>query len=221
MAQIYKYPCFVERENIDIIDGYIQNSPYRWRTSLIIPFKKETNVENKVITFIMKNPSSADKLVCDKTISNVIHYVKRLTEVEDCFSGINEIRILNMFSIYSTESSDLINILSRIDNVEEVKKTNDEIIKKWLIDTDFLVPAWGKKPSNVNGRDNIYRNRILEVLDIIQKSNNKPRLFLIKFNKISTLYPIHPERIGYKGETIKKYLLYPYKIKSTLFVPIR
>lgn len=220
MSQTYKYPNFVDKANIIIRDGSIQNTSYRWRSSLIIPFTKEEIGEKKIITFIMKNPSLADTHFCDKTVSNVIHYVKRLTEIDVRFSDINEIRIINLFSIYSTDSTYLKEIISEIDNFEELKNENNETIKRLLKDTHFLVPAWGKKPSNLIGNDNLYRDRAIEILDIISNSTKNYKLFLIKHDKKRTLYPLHPERIGYKGEKINNFLLHPYTIKGNLFVPM-
>jgi hypothetical protein len=217
MTRTFDYPNCVDKDNIEIIEGDIPNTKYRWRAALIIQLIKRDSDTDKIITFLMKNPSAADKSCCDKTILNVINYVERLKESDERFAGVSEIRIINLFSIYSTDSSDLFDIISKINNHSAIQEINNEVIRNMLRDTDIIVPSWGKKPKNVVGRDNPYRERADQVLRLISQEYEDKQIYLIKFNKKRTLYPIHPERIGYKGELIKKFKLNPCVIKGDFF----
>jgi hypothetical protein len=214
----YEYPFFVDKENIDIEDDMIKGTTYRWRSFLIIPFKNKKQKKKKVITFLMKNPSLANKEWTDKTIYNVLKYVKRLGEIDEMFADITEVRILNLYPIYSTDSAELFNIIGAINDYDNIQKINDEAIKKYLRDSDYIVPSWGRKPKNVKGRNNPYQERALEIIRLLTYFPSS-QLFLIKLDQKRTLFPIHPERIGFLGEKINKFLLNPYKITGNRFVP--
>ena len=67
----YEYPNFVDKEKIDMDDGEIEGTNFRWRSILIIPFKGAKKKQKKVITFLMKNPSITNKNWTDKTIYKV------------------------------------------------------------------------------------------------------------------------------------------------------
>jgi hypothetical protein len=214
----YEYPDFVDKEKIDMDAGVIEGTNFKWRSVLIIPFKGAKKKKKKVITFLMKNPSIANKIWTDKTIYNVLHYVKRLGEVDERFTHITEVRILNLYPIYSTDSTKLFEIIKAINGYRLIHEKNEEDIVGYLSDSDYIVPSWGKKPNNIKGRINPYQKRAVEMLKVLS-SYPAAQLFLIKFNQRRTLFPIHPERIGYFGDKIFKFMLYPYKVQGNKLAP--
>jgi hypothetical protein len=127
-----------------MIDGSIEGTNFKWRSALIIPYKGGKHKKKKVISFLMKNSSVADRERTDKTIYNVIHYIKRIGEVDERFGDITEVRILNLYPIYSTDSTKLFDIIKAIDGYTYIHEKNEEDIKYYLSDSDFIVPAWGK-----------------------------------------------------------------------------
>jgi hypothetical protein len=115
---------------------------------------------------------------------------------------------------------DLFGIIKEIGSYNSMQEENDKAIIEALKGSHFIVPSWGRKPKNVSGSKNPYQERALTVLKLTKTNKNfESQIFLIKFNKKRTLYPIHPERIGYKGEVIKKYPLNAYNIKGDFFIP--
>jgi hypothetical protein len=56
-------------------------------------------------------------------------------------------------------------------------------------------------------------------MNIVRNNDTDHQIFLIKYKKKRTLYPIHPERIGYKGKKINEFSLYRYEIQGNWFVP--
>lgn len=217
----YQYPDFIDKERIHILEGDIEHFPYRWRTLLVLPFFETEVIKKTVITFVMKNPSRANSEWADKTVFNIICYVNRLKEVDERFMGINEIRILNLFPFYLTDANLLFNVLESLESSSEfgrLQKQNDLEIVRQLKESTFVVPSWGKKPKNMKGRDNQYQRRAKEVLNMLFDTP-QIQIFLIKFKDKRTLYPLHPERIGFRGDKIYNFLLYPYTIKGMYFVP--
>lgn len=214
----YNYPTFIDKEQIHILDGDIEYSPYRWRTLLVLPLVETNNTEKKIITFLMKNPSLANKEWADKTVYNVVCYVNRMKEVDERFKNVNEVRILNLYPIYSTESSQLFDAIETLNEFDNLQKQNDLEIVKHLKESTFVVPSWGKKPNNLKGRENQYHRRAKEVLKMLSDVPSI-QIYLIKFKEKRTIFPIHPERIGFLGDKIYNFLLYPYIIKGKYFVP--
>jgi hypothetical protein len=76
----------------------------------------------------------------------------------------------------------------------------------------------GEKPENIKGKINPYQKRALEILNVLS-SIPAAQLFLIKLNGKRTLFPIHPERIGYCDDKIFKFLLFPYKVLGNKLIP--
>ncbi|MCM3412358.1 DUF1643 domain-containing protein [Metabacillus litoralis] len=195
----YNYPTFIEKEKIHILDGDIEYSPYRWRTLLVLPFVGTDNKEKKIITFVLKNPSLANKKWANKTVYNVICYVNRIKEVDERFQNVNEIRILNLYPIYSTESSKLFNAIGSSNEFDNLQKQNDIEIVKHLKESTFVVPSWGKKPNNLKGRDNQYQKRAKEVLKMLSEVPSI-QIFLIKFKDKRT-YSLYILNVSVSWET--------------------
>lgn len=216
-----RYPDFIDPDRVYSDNKPIKGTIYKERNILRAQFKGDFSV-NQNICFIMKNPSLADEQIIDKTVSNVLHYTHQLKQLDQRFKAISEVVIVNLFAIYATDSSTLLDIIEQNGEDFVIGNENDTSIRMAVSDASFIVPAWGQKPDNFHDDNiNLYRNRIYSVFNEIIDSNKNEIIYLIGEKKQKKLYPRHPERIGYSDQKVlNKFALNPYIIKGKYLVKV-
>ncbi|WP_248928653.1 DUF1643 domain-containing protein [Paenibacillus hamazuiensis] len=118
------------------------------------------------IVWVMLNPSTADHLTDDNTISKCITYSKRW--------GFGSLEVVNLFAYRSTDPKNL----HLCDN--PVGDDNDSYILESIRDTPMVIAAWGE-----HGR---IRNRGKQVLELIRSAGVK--VYALK--KLKNGEPGHP-----------------------------
>ncbi|WP_342498195.1 DUF1643 domain-containing protein [Bacillus sp. FSL M8-0350] len=172
-----KYPSYVKSVQCDCYSFLNQNrKTINIRTSLVI---KTTNNTNKVITYVLKNPSKADKFQSDLTINKVIAAAYN--------KGAEEILIFNVLPFYLTDSNQLITYLNEL--MENDKKDYDDavlknytVIEKYLTtkSEDVFICGWGSNTTDAKNLENI------------EQLIKKHRVKVNKFKQIDD-FPIHPQ----------------------------
>ncbi|MGM0968592.1 MAG: DUF1643 domain-containing protein [Bacillota bacterium] len=171
------YPSYVKSVQCDCYSFLSQSGKtINIRTSLVI---KTTNNTNKVITYVLKNPSKADEFQSDLTINKVIAAAYN--------KGAEEIVIFNVLPFYLTDSNQLITYLNEL--MENDKKDYDDavlknldVIRNYLAtrSEDEFVCAWG---SNTTDEGNL--NNIISAI--------KQYRVQVKKIKLVDDFPVHPQ----------------------------
>lgn len=187
------YPEYVDVNSIQSND--LMRTHYRIRKSLHIPLLNDYSND---LTYIMMNPSKADKNVSDDTVNRCLKIAYHFP----CKYQIGAVTIVNMQPIYEPKSSKLEKIISNISHDEYINELIDNIktIKKTVKKSDYIFLATGESPKGIDKK--LYRGLLDMVVEYIEK--NKGCIFLgKKINNKSFLtnsgYPrhIHPLRQGY------------------------
>jgi hypothetical protein len=151
---VYKYPDFVIDVELDKTD-----SKRFWLKLIIDDSKTES------IIVILKNPSRANKEVCDKTVYNVSSYIYHNRDKSDALKGIGSVIILNLIPHYETYSNKLEPLKSEV-----VCAENLSAIRRLAGEHARVVIAWGDHPS---GLFEEYENLKSQVMHILAENNNK------------------------------------------------
>lgn len=141
----------IEKENKSIEVEAIFSKDKKYRYFL----KKTWNMNNKNIAFLMLNPSKADTLKSDNTVTNATNFA-----VEKDFGSIT---IVNLFADMGTDSKCLTNRDTSSDDL------NDEYILNALKECDEFVIAWERR---------IKKKRKRKVAKILNKFPNKLKCFV-------------------------------------------
>jgi hypothetical protein len=150
----------------------------QYRYTLSIPFFCEA-CRTKTVAVILKNPSSADALKADKTVSNVEKTIYKT------FHDVSHVEILNLFALRGTYPKDIMQAYECGVNI--IGDENNTIFREVLEKSDYIVLAWGGASPI---RKSIYDARINTVYAIIKGLNNPYQLFR-KAEKGSDVYPFH------------------------------
>lgn len=112
----------------------------------------------KRLVVIQKNPSIADGVLTDPTVSRVENWAR--------VKGFTEVCYLNLFARRSTKPTEL----NKYDYSVMVGKLNDEIILQQLNTSQATVFAWGN-PSSI--KNQYYKRRSREVHSLVASALNK------------------------------------------------
>ena len=161
------------RQGFMIFDTKNCNNDYKHRYYAYYDLRMSKEEDEKLLTFILFNPSFANVSDCDPTISNCI----RLAQKSNLF---NAIEVLNIYSYRcATVSKKCI----------EGNETNKDFIKEYLSpqknlsSQKNLVEAWGFGKENKK----IFKNDIEEIKEIISKYSHKKYKLNVKKDVLNTL----------------------------------
>lgn len=104
------------------------------------------------VAFVMLNPSTADSMKPDPTMTRCLRYAKDW--------GFESLVIVNLFSLRSTDPDELQRA------ADPVGPENDKYIRRWVSDSELVVCGWGAHP--------FARRRIDHVLGLIRESGKVP-----------------------------------------------
>lgn len=141
--------------------------------------------KDKILTFIMLNPSNADQYKPDQTIKN-IEEITRTSE-----KGYGAFAVLNLFSYRTPKPKDLIDAINN-----DKKFSNDEnytnYIVKEKLGTDIVL-AWGSSAKSICSKYNedYYKN----VLERLRDSGKPLYTYAKNLNKDGS--PKHPGSLSY------------------------
>jgi len=148
-----------------------------------------SNQGSRVVTVMLKNPSSADEKRSDATIRKVETYVWKH------FHDIKRLHILNIFAFRATDALELNRWMLEKGYEAGVGSGNDPGFKRILAGTSDLICAWGGA-SGIH--PTFYDRRILEVKALIR---SVPSLTCWQVcGKNPTREPLHGLMWGYDYE---------------------
>jgi hypothetical protein len=165
------------RVDVDKIEALFSDD-FKYRYRLSVPFQDET-ARTKVLTVILKNPSSADAMKADKTVQNVEKVIY------NTFRDVAKIEVLNLFALRGTHPKDVMQ--TYMAGIDIVGKDNDSAFKQALASSDYIVIAWGGASPI---RSSLYDARIDDVMNMIDRQKFINMIFRKK-EKGSTKYPFH------------------------------
>lgn len=165
------------RVNVDGIEAVFSDDlKYRYRLS--VPFLDEAG-RTKVMTVVLKNPSSADALRADKTVQNVEKVIYKT------FTDVRKIEVLNLFALRGTRPKDVMETYTA--GTDIVGSDNDKAFRGALAQSDYIVIAWGAASPI---RSSLYDARIDDVMSMIDRQKFTNMIFRKK-EKGSDKYPFH------------------------------
>ena len=130
----------------------------KYRYLLTIPYNSREQ-RTDVFSIVLKNPSSADENLADKSVRTVEEYIH-------CqFSECRELRILNLFACRATDPGDLKIQIERSGVSNAIGSANDRFLKDSFRDSTRIIVAWGR-PGKITKSH--YDNRIDEVHRLLQ-----------------------------------------------------
>ncbi|QDO82311.1 DUF1643 domain-containing protein [Shewanella psychropiezotolerans] len=139
-----------------VVDGNSSgNNDFRY--SIRIPYVR---TGTQIALVVMMNPATANNLVSDSTINNV------LTRIYNERREVKEVIIVNLYPLYETYSSEL-------ELHQQQSELNFERISLLLNTVDFAVLGWGK-PKGASARklnEIKYHNHALKVISMLQQAD--------------------------------------------------
>ncbi|MBP2651701.1 MAG: hypothetical protein H6Q74_2526 [Firmicutes bacterium] len=165
----YNYPSFVD---VNKINEY-QGNEGQYRYYLSIPFFNADTPNTLLI--VLKNPSTADKIMADDTALQVCNYAYK--------QNFSKVILVNLFAYKATDSMELKNLCKLHGLNHIVGLENDKYIKQAIQEANKIIVAWGTPPK---GFVTTYKTRIKKVHTLLKKHN------LYYANKLSKkVYPLH------------------------------
>jgi hypothetical protein len=163
--------------NVEGIEAvFSEDMKYRYRLS--IPFNSEST-RTKTVSVILKNPSSADAMKADKTVQNVEKVIYK------AFLDVGKIEVLNLFALRGTYPKDVMEAYTAGSDI--IGKENDRAFSQALMQSDYIVIAWGGASPI---RTSLYESRVKDVLEMINVPNFSRKIYRKK-EKGSDTYPFH------------------------------
>ncbi|MDD4969891.1 MAG: DUF1643 domain-containing protein [Paludibacter sp.] len=168
-----------EKVDVDSVEALFSSEETpRFRYRLKLPYFKEEG-RHKTALVLLKNPSSADQKMADKTVQNVEKVIYKT------FHDVGTVEVANIYAMRGTKPKDVQFALDS--NEDPLGPDNDLHIANILAKSDYVVIAWGGASPI---RRSSYDKRVDEVLALI-KENFKSSHIYRKANKGSSRYPYH------------------------------
>lgn len=158
----------------------------RYRYLLSLKYQNDNGKRNKTASIILKNPSSADALMADKTIATA----EKAIHIH--FQDVGALNVLNLFAIRGTDVSDVSQRYKTHGYDDILGPLNDGTFHKTIMGSDYIITAWG----GANGIPiDIFNRRIADVQTMLQ---NYQKPVFRKLPKGCDKYPFHACMWGYK-----------------------
>jgi hypothetical protein len=144
---------------------------------------------SKIMTVILKNPSSADEKRSDSTIRKVETYVWKMFP---------DVRFLHILNIFAYRATDAVEVNERLKSISEMAVTgveNDAFFISTLAKTDYVICAWGG-PSGIDAAH--YASRVTNIRELVRNHSACP-VYQVIGNQ-PTKEPLHGLMWGYEYE---------------------
>lgn len=146
------------------------------------------------ITFVLCNPSIADELKIDFTLTKCLNYVVDQNRSEKSKAKYGTIEVVNLYALVTPNPKEL------WPHKNPVGPENDEYINQSVKNAKTVVLAWGATPN--------LKMRATAVLDLINQNRNK----LYRFASASkNYYPPHPRNLASKNMVLERFTISQYK----------
>ena len=147
-----QYRHFAKVDVSNIRACFSDDCVYRW--TLDIPYRAQS-ARTHTVSVILKNPSSANECVADKTIQNVER------QIHWRFPTAATLKVLNLFAIRATYTRCVKAKIALCGDEYVIGDKNDCTIQRTLAGTDHVVLAWGARSEIPN---DAYGRRITQVI---------------------------------------------------------
>ena len=181
MARLGKQVKHFDMVDIENIKAHFSKcNTYRYL--LVFNFKSEAK-RDKILTVILKNPSSADEKAADNTIRRVQTFIYKN------FEDVKSVNILNLFAIRATDTKDVNNLYNEFDVNYILGVGNNKYSIDAISKADYIITAWGGKSKIAK---KIYDTRIDEVNALLLKhKKDNTNIYRVNSKKGSKQYPFH------------------------------
>lgn len=166
------------KDYVDVKNILIDDIPGKYRFSLSIPFRSQSNKRRALV--ILKNPSEADKDKSDHTINNVLKFCKK---------RYGHVYIMNLFPNYSTDPKG-VKVFISSDEFRTSMEKNICVLNTMIPKADDIIIAWG---GNSIGNKTEYDKAIKAVLNAIGEEKRIPLAVKIKSSLLKRKYPWHAQ----------------------------
>jgi len=180
--------------DMDGITGLFSKGGEKHRYLLTVPFKAEPT-RNKVLSVILKNPSSAEEERADTTVNRVENYVYKN------FPDVAEINILNLYSYRATDAADLQTFIDERPRIHQIAQSrNDRVIKSTVENSDYIIVAWG---GHTDVDKDEYKSRVEEIIEMLDQNGIADKAYEVMKPKkergefVNTT-PLHGQVWGYQ-----------------------
>lgn len=163
------------------------------------------NEYEDMMTYIMMNPSAADKINSDPTVNKVIDFAYKQTNKQaSIVPYIGKICVVNLFGLYKTDSAelqptlDIVKVNSNLYN--QMLMENRNKINEFISKSKYNVLAWGDVPSGMKAKthneevfkvfDSLISNQKLDSVYVLNSSSEHHYTVLTDRKR-----PRHPNRI--------------------------
>ncbi|MEK5398429.1 DUF1643 domain-containing protein [Paenibacillus sp. FSL K6-2859] len=160
------------------------------------------NKYEKMLTYIMMNPSIADLIQSDQTLNRVIAFAASEANKP---KEIGKVNIVNLFGLYETKSPSLQSIIDQLTPIPgyvDYLNKNRNSIEVGISTSDYIVLAWGDVPPGMKAK--FHAVEVNYVYDCIMNNNKGDSLYILNTlnqNHKTTLTkskrPRHPNRINF------------------------
>jgi len=186
--------------DIDNVKGVFSKKE-KHRYLLTIPFSPE-ETRTKILSIILKNPSSATEDTADTTVNRVENYVYKN------FSDVGTINVLNLYSYRATDAADLQKFIDDRPVINEIAQNrNDQVIKSTLEESDYIMVAWG---GNTQVKKGGYETRVDEIIELLNQDDTREKVYEVIRNKGNRDFlnntPFHAQNWGYKDSCVKYFI---------------
>ena len=156
---------------------------FNYQTQAQNLFDENSLVRDKVLTIILKNPSSANAKAADNTIQRVEKYVY------EHFKDVLSVNVLNIFAIRATDAIEVNHMYKQEGDDYINGPQNNKNISSAIREADYIITAWGGR-SGINKK--VYDARIEEVVKLIKKKKStETNVYRVHTEKGSEIYPFH------------------------------
>jgi hypothetical protein len=176
-----KYPRFVCKSSMEILEDYDNDRCYK----LTFPISKK-GVSS--ILVIGRAPKTCSDFKCDKLIQRVLKYIDNK---RDEFGPVVKVNIVNLFTTIEYDRNSIETSFKArgecfvtgnddLFKLNEVTIKNDDIIRKSIEESDYIILGWGEVLKEI---ESIYNLRVEYILKTIREINSitseKKKLYIV------------------------------------------
>lgn len=175
----YKYPRFVDKNNITTITDRVNERRFLLRIKL-------KGAGEGSLLVIIKNMGAADEIDCDERVYRILKYVKLNEELQ----SIGEVMIMSIFPVCCCKTNYIIQklyekgpdfICGNDDLFQDEDKVlqNRYLLKKYILKADKIILAWGTPVRVLSKFFNESSDYILNIIKESRKINPLKQVYIV------------------------------------------